>query len=152
MNAPTKETSGVAELAALGEGDLEARYAALLERRAEKDAARAKEERARRMRIELLEQAMEQETGGRMGEAFAILDTSEGPIVVARGPAVLHKRFRESKMKDADVHDFVTPCVAHPDKPKFLEIVDRCPGLMVVVANALADLYMARAEVVSGKR
>ena len=86
---------------------------------------------------------------GPEGEAFALLDAgAEGPIVLGLGATVLFKRFR-SKVDDPKgkgitleaCQEFVTPCVAYPDKPAFLAICDRRAGLIYDLANELHALY-----------
>lgn len=132
--------------------DLKERLAAA---RAKQELREAAQERHRE-KLELealdLEERLETELEGPRGVAFAIHSTVEGTFAVKLGPAILHKRFRESKMKESDVHDFVTPCIAHPAREQWLEIAARRPGIVVDIANKLADLYAAKTEDHAGKR
>lgn len=151
MNESTKTETPAATTPG-GPADFQARYERALERRAEKDKAAEQARRMRLVELEELEERLERELGGPRGSKFDIVDTVEGPIAVQLGPSVLHKRFRESKMGEPDVHDFVAPCVVHPEVARFNEIASVRPGVLVDVANVLADLYAAKTEVVAGKR
>lgn len=126
------------------------RLAAAREAKEKKDAARAEAAAARELEALDLESKLEGELGPR-GEHFEIVETVEGPIAVKLGEGILHTRFQASKVTDTDIHDYVFPCVVHPSKEKYLEIVGRRPGIALRCANALATLYGAKAQAEAGK-
>lgn len=118
---------------------------------AERDKERERREKKRELELLELEEKFETEIGPR-GREWDMVNTSECPVAFRLGDSVLHKQFVNSKLKESDVHDFVYPSVIHPDRDKFLEVASRRPGLLVVVANKLADLYAAKSEDDAGKR
>lgn len=98
-----------------------------------------------------LEAKLEKEHGPR-GKFFEILDTVEGPIAVKLGEAVLHTRFQGAKdLNENAIHDYVFPCVVHPAKEKYLEIIGRRPGIALRCASALATLFGVKANDDAGK-
>ena len=130
--------------------DVKERLAKAREAKAAKEKAAA--EAAEMLELETLEleTSLEKEHGPR-GFGFEIVETPEGPIAVKLGDSVLHKRFSESKIDEASMHDYVYPCVVHPAKDKYLEIVGRRPGIVLRCANALASLFGAKANADAGK-
>ncbi len=131
--------------------DLKARLAAALKAKEERDADA--EEKALERQVEWLElEGKLVKELGPVGHSFDMLNTSVGPIAFRLGEAVLHKQFRNSKQTEVDIHNFVTPCIVHPARDRFLEIVGERPGVAVIIANKLADLYAGKAEDDAGKR
>jgi hypothetical protein len=122
-----------------------ARAAKETRQNAAKEAAAAKE-----LALLELEERLEKEHGAR-GAFFEMFDTVEGPVAVKLGEAVLHTRFQASKMEPSDLHDYVHPCVVHPSKEKYVEIVDRRPAIAQRAALALATLYGVKANEDAGK-
>lgn len=121
----------------------------LLERKETRERAREKQAAAfARKELELADQ-YEDELGPR-GQEFEIVNTtSDGPIVIRRGEMVLYKRFQAAMAggKDPspeDVHSFVWPCVAYPEKSAFNAIVDKRPHIGMRLANALLTLMGAK--------
>jgi len=90
-------------------------------------------------------------THGPRGVSFELVETVEGPIAVRLGEAILHTRFQASKMTDADIHEYVYPCIVHPSKEKYAEYVSRRPAIGLRCASALATLFGAKARVVEGE-
>lgn len=91
---------------------------------------------------------------GPIGREFQIVDATalgEGFIVVKLGTEVGWKKFQNSKVTEVDVRNFVLPCVAHPEKEKYDEIVTRRPALANRCANALATLHGAKLNDEAGK-
>lgn len=131
--------------------DLQARLARARQARETRD--KADEQRALERECEWLEleERLVKEHGPR-GHAFDMINTTEGAIAFRLGEAVLLKRFRDSKQGEVELHDFITPCIVHPAKEAYLEILGRRPGLAIVIANKLCDLYAAKAEDDAGKR
>lgn len=115
-----------------------------------KEAARAEAAAERELEVLELEEDLEKKHGPR-GSYFEIVETAEGPIAVKLGEGVLHTRFAESKVTPTDIHDYVFPCVVHPSREKYLEIVGRRPAVALRCANALASLYGAKASADAGK-
>jgi hypothetical protein len=130
--------------------DIQAKLAEKRAAKEEREAARVAEGVHKELLILELEEKLEKELGAR-GSFFEIVDTVEGPIALMLGAAVLHTRFQASKVTDQDIHDYVFPCVVHPEKEKYLEIVGRRPGVALRCANALAILYGAKANADAGK-
>jgi hypothetical protein len=130
--------------------DVKAKLAEARKAKEERQKAREGDAEARELAILELEEKLEAEHGAR-GVMFEIVDTVEGPIAVKLGEAVLHTRFQQSKMTDAELDEYVRPCVVHPSKEKYLEIVGRRPAIALRCASALATLFGVKADVDSGK-
>lgn len=121
-----------------------------------RDAKAKLEEQKRAKALELEEKTLELELKyeselGPRGVFFEVVDTIEGPVVIKLGEAILHKRFSESKVTPTDVHDYVTPCVVHPSREEYLQLVDRRPAIEMRCATALAALYGAKRQADEGK-
>lgn len=138
MSAPDTKTPELDELAELEK------------RAAERAKAREGEERKRRIEVLKLEAKFEEELGPR-GSMFEIVETVEGPIVVRLGEGVLFQRFTASKVTPADVHNFVYPCVEHPTKERYVEIVANRPEVAGRCAHALMSLFGAKNKDDAGK-
>jgi hypothetical protein len=74
--------------------------------REERRAANEQEARKRVKRYELKKAAMAK-LGGNEGEAFALVDTPRGIVVLKKGAGVLYKKLKKSKVEEADVDDFI---------------------------------------------
>lgn len=95
---------------------------------------------------------------GPIGQEFQIVDASElgeGFIVLRRGEEVLWKRYSKLLAKEsetaADTRDFVLPCIEHPAKEKYDEIVARRAFIADRCANALSSLYGVKHRKEEGK-
>lgn len=128
----------------------------LMERK-EKRAREREKEAAAFARKELeLEDKFEEELGPR-GQEFEIVNVvGYGPIVIRRGEMVLYKRFQATMAggKDPspeDIHAFVWPCIAYPEKSDFNAIVDKRPHIGMRMANALLALMGAKESSDRGK-
>lgn len=134
-------------------GDVAARRAELIA----KEEARQKDREAARQKaeLELLEIVDKYETEiGPRGQRFQVIDATalgEGLIVLKLGEEVLWKRYTASKMTDADTFDFVFPCVVHPAKELFAEIVSRRGAIAGRCAKALGELYGLKFKEEEGK-
>jgi hypothetical protein len=112
--------------------------------------ARAEEEKAASTLIEDLEMKFDEELGAR-GKEFEIVETQDGPIVLALGTQVAFKKFNDSKKSQGDCENFVRPCVKFPDAGKVMAMFDKRPVYAVRCANALATLYGMKTEDENGK-
>jgi len=130
--------------------DVKERLAAARKAREDRAKAEADAAVARELEVLELEDKLVKELGPR-GVEFEIVETVEGPIAVKRGEAVLHQRFQTSKVDEAAIDEYVRPCVVSPAKEKYLEIVNRRPGIAVRCASALASLYGVKSERDTGK-
>lgn len=126
------------------------RLVAAREAKAKREADAKAVAETRELTVLDLEARLEKELGPR-GEQFEIVDTVEGPIAVKLGEAILYTRFSGSKVTESDVHDFVFPCLVHPDPAKYLELVGRRPHLAVRCASALAALFGAKSDADTSK-
>lgn len=131
-----------------------ARKATRLEKEAAEEAQRAKHEELEELE---LEERFNQDLGKR-GVDYEIVRTAvDGCIVVKRGPAVLYKTFMQRMGKTdntptpEDVHNYVGPCIVHPDKATFNKITGERPQVAVRCANALMDLHGAKGAADQGK-
>lgn len=150
--SPTPEAQASTPATSSSE-EVERRLLEARKRKAERE--KAIEDRKRKFELELLEleEKFEAELGPR-GSAFEIVDATdqgEGFIVLKLGYGVAYHAFKNSKMKEKDVHAFVLPCVVHPERAKFLELVERRHELPIRCANALVTLHGAKAEDAAGK-
>lgn len=133
---------------------VEARLAAARLRAEAKAQAREEEAKLRELALLELTEKLEEEHGG-AGEVVVIDGGEAGPIGMKLGAAVLYKQWRSSIDKNQKklgtdgitleaCQIFVTPCVLHPTKELFGQVVEKFPGLLYVCANALEALYTAR--------
>ncbi len=112
-------------------------------------AAQEAADRAELARFDLRDK-FEKETGGTVNKDFVIIDASElgeGHIVLKLGPSVLWKTFQASKMGLTDMDSFVVPCLLHPTKDEYREIVTRRQLIADTCTTALAGLYGFKAKV-----
>lgn len=133
-----------------GVSDIKERLAKARDAKAKKEKAEAEAAEARELEVLELEASLEKEYGPR-GTGFEIVETVEGPIAMKLGEAVLHTRFAGSKVDEPAIHEYVFPCVVHPAKERYAEIVARRPGIGLRCANALATLFGAKANADAGK-
>src|SRR5690348_7320700 len=104
----------------------------------QKQKDRADAEQKRRDLVEDLDMRFDDELGGARGKAFEIVETPDGPIVVAPlGQMVTFKKFSDSKKLTADIENFVLPHVKHPDAKTYLDMIGKRPVYAVRCANAL---------------
>lgn len=117
-----------------------------------KQKARADEEKKRRELVEDLEMRFDAELDGPRGKAFEIIETADGPIVVAPlEQMVTFKKFSESKKTSADIENFVRPHVKHPAAIDYMRMIDSRPVYAVRCANALFTLYGGKSDEEAGK-
>ena len=112
--------------------------------------ARAEDEKASAQIVEDLEMKYDEELGAR-GKEFEIVETQDGPIVVALGAQVTFKKFNDSKKSQGDCENFVRACAKYPDGAKLLALFDKRPVYAVRCANALSTLYGMKSEAENGK-
>lgn len=93
------------------------------ERRAASAAADAK-----RIARHALKKRMMAELKGKEGEAFAIVDSLGGFIVVKKPEGVRWKAFTKSERNDPDVENLIRPCVVTPEWDRVAAIIDDYPG------------------------
>ena len=123
--------------------EIRAKLAAARAAQAARDDAAAAEADAAELELFELVEKFEKELG-REGRAFAVVDATdlgEGHIVLRLGEGVLWKTYAASKMNVVDTDAFVLPCVVHPTKEVYREIVMRRGFIADRCANALATLY-----------
>lgn len=133
------------------------RIAAAEHAREERLKARAHAQAVARLEGLELEEKYERELGP-VGQEFQIVDATdlgEGFVVLRRGEEVLWKRYSKLIAKETetevDTRDFVLPCVVHPAKEKYDEIVSRRPFIASRCANALGSLYGVKRRAEEGK-
>jgi hypothetical protein len=125
----------------------------LLAARETKLKAREAARKASRIEGLKLEAKFEEERGA-IGAEFQIVDASElgeGFIVLRRCEEVLWKRYMGSKQTPGDQHDLVMPCVLHPSKERYLEIIARRAYIEDRCANAIGSLQGVRVRHEEGK-
>jgi hypothetical protein len=125
--------------------DLKDRLAKAREEKAKRDKAIEDARDAAELEVLDLDEKFSKELGPR-GIEFEIVTTSVGPVVLKRGEAVLQNRLSQSKVTDADVVEYVVPCVVHPTREKFLDMIDKRPLIASRCALALATLFGAKAN------
>ncbi len=153
--APPRDEPGgapVAPPAAPATESIEARLERLERERALRDEKQAAILRERRAEVLELESRLAAAHGVR-GEDFDMVDGGkDGPIGLALidGVGVLYKSYRAKVRKDADKQEdliaFVRPCVVHPSKERFDEIVrqrgfilDRCGAVLLELCGGWED-------------
>jgi hypothetical protein len=100
-----------------------------------------------------LEEKYEAELGP-VGVEFQMVDASElgeGFVVLRRGEEVLWKRYMASKKSATDTHELVMPCVVHPTKEKFLELIGRRAHIEERCAFAIGTLHGVKMKEEEGK-
>lgn len=130
------------------------KLAALREAKQKREEAAREAAELRELEVLELEEKFTADLGAR-GVQFEIVETVEGPIVVKLGESVLHTRFQDAvskdKINDATVDQYVFPCIVHPTKEKYREIVGRRPALALRCASALSTLFGAKDATDAGK-
>jgi hypothetical protein len=127
----------------------------LIEARAKLEEALLEKAKAREVEALELELSLSTKLGPR-GEAWDMLATSEGPIAVKLGEAVLYKKLRAcykgtNEPTLEDLESFVLPSLVSPSRDRFLEIVDKRPAVYLALSSLLADLYVAKERDTRGK-
>jgi hypothetical protein len=110
-------------------------------------------------RIEAEERALRDEIAiadaetahGPVDKRIAIVNTSNGVVIVKRANHVLFRRFQDSKLNVDECEKLVRPCLVHPDKATFDRWAEEEPAIIVRAANALGTLAGIRGEEASGK-
>lgn len=128
-------------------------FARELAKREQREKARVDARKRNRLEGLKLESKYEDELGP-IGVEFQIIDASElgeGFIVVRRAEEVLWKRYMASKQTPADEHELVLPCVVHPAKEKYLEIIGRRAFVESRCATAIGALQGVRTRHEEGK-
>lgn len=138
--------------------DFAVRRRRVLEERAKRDKAYREQDEVRALDFQELLLKLEDQTGGRRGRDFEIVDAGKfGFVAVARKEAVLWKSYRAKILKDKyvqtpeDVLAFVRPQVIHPSLQKFDEVVGETPAIADVCANALVELFGVKERDDAGK-
>jgi hypothetical protein len=148
---PVPQTTA-APTAPTGNAALEERLERLRKERAIRDGQQEEIEKAREADVLELEGRLAEQYGVR-GEEFDIVDGGkDGPIGLAliEGIGVLYKGYRAKVRKDADKQEdlvaFVRPCIVHPSKERFDEIVrkrgfilDRCGSTLLALCGGWED-------------
>jgi hypothetical protein len=148
------------------EKELEAQLAAIQAKRAAFAAAREKAKRPDVLKSQLeaevrdLEDdqaivALEDEHGAD-GRFIKVIRTDLGAVILRRAHAPAFKRFQDLRSREnSKVHELseqlVRPCLLHPSKERFDEMLREQPHILIRCANGLAELAGVRAEEVSGK-
>ena len=131
----------------------DAKRARLLAAARQREEARAaKRAEAEVRRLELVEQ-FEAELGPE-GEKFAVHDATgigEGFFVVKLGEPILFQRYLDSKMTPADRCDFVSQCIAYPEKDMYLAARGRRQGIDIELVNLLGALNGVKLKNDEGK-
>jgi hypothetical protein len=127
----------------------------LLRRKADREAKLDEEAEARQLLELELEEQYSASLGPR-GQAFEIVTSVEGPVVVKIGDDLGFKKMRTAydNGKSPNVEQlfaYVAPCVVYPERAKFAEIIARRPGLLVACSDAEAILHRGVEREVRGK-
>lgn len=93
---------------------------------------------------------------GPEGREFKVLRTDLGAVVVKRAPGPAFKKFQDLKArpnhKETELcEQLARPCVIHPSKERFDEMLREQPYIATRCADAIAVLAGVRAEEVSEK-
>jgi hypothetical protein len=123
---------------------VEERIAGYRAKQAAREAEREKELLSLELtKLELIDR-FESELGP-INREFRILSYATpfvGCIVLKRGPAVLYRKLRQSKVTPKDVEDFVVPQVAYPEKDEFRKLAGTYDALYPA---CLDELYLLHA-------
>ncbi len=137
---------------------LRARHAELDARKAARDTARLAEDEleSERRAVALAEAIDKAETEiGPLGVKIAVIESSEGPIIVKRPPAALFHRYQESvlakSMSAVENLKLVRPCVVYPALSEFDRMSSELGGLLGTAVLEVARLAGVRMEEVAGK-
>lgn len=106
------------------------------EREAEKRNAALK-----KIRRAELKKRHEQTQGGKEGEAFNIVETPGGFVVVKKREGVVMKNFRKSDMSDPVVEDFIKAHVVEPAWEDVIAILDKWDACRSDLMGACAALH-----------
>jgi hypothetical protein len=102
--------------------------------------------------LELIDK-YEREIGPR-GQSWDVVDATrwgEGFFVVRLGAGINFQTYADSKMGPADKHDFICPCLVHPDVETYRAARARRPAIDFEISNVLAVLYGVKLKDDEGK-
>jgi hypothetical protein len=128
----------------------------------ERQKLRSAERDAQKLTRLRLIKRFEAELGPR-GREFVIvglLNVGEGFVVLKRPTAVAHKKFMSAwekakdkgrPMEEADVKDYVKPCVAHPSKDDYIRIANERAAVPMMCAGKMIEMVTADEEEDQGK-
>lgn len=86
------------------------------------------------------------------GSKLARFNTALGVIVVKRPASHLFRKFQSAKGNDAEeVEKLVRPCVVHPSKARFDDMLEELPGILTNLGDAVAHLAGVRVNELRGK-
>lgn len=93
---------------------------------------------------------------GPEGRAFKVIRTDLGAVIVKRSTAAAFKMFQDLRAREnPKVHQLsdqlTRPCLLHPSKDRFDEMLKEQPHILIRCTNAIAELAGVRAEEVAGK-
>lgn len=82
----------------------------------------------------------------------ALVQTELGPVIVKAPHAATFRRFADKgSTKTADFEKLATPCLVFPDRTRFESILDQQPGVLLRVADRVAELAGVRTKETEGK-
>ncbi len=120
------------------------------EKKAAREDAKRRAAEAHELEFLDLEEKYEADLGPR-GQAFEMVDSQFGIVVVRPVAAIVTKRFNErvAKLGDRpiplqDALEYVGPALLHPSREDFVELCKRAEGLAYRCCLALQDLAGAR--------
>jgi hypothetical protein len=89
---------------------------------------------------------------GPVGKRLAVVQTTEGVIIVKRPNPLVFKRYQdEGNHKSEAVDKLVRPCLVYPTKTEFDRICEEQPATLVRVGSHVVALAGFRQEEAAGK-
>jgi hypothetical protein len=129
---------------------MRAKRAEIEARRAARESERAQsDEMQRESRALALAEALEKAEieHGAIGRKIAVVETSEGSVIVKRAPAALFHRFQEQIAKEVSILEcqkLVRPCVVFPSMAEFEILIAEQPAVINACVNEIQRLAGVR--------
>lgn len=94
---------------------------------------------------------LEQEHG-KVGRDIQIVESDVGAVIVKRPTMAVYRRFQDSGTTETkDLENLVRPCVLHPSKAEFDQMIERLPMLLRHAADACVVLAGLRVKNLQAK-
>lgn len=134
---------------------LQARKAAAEAKKAELDSAQelsAARREAEKAEMDLADAEAEAAQDGEKGKDWAPVYTDYGVVIVKRAhPAILKAFTDQNKTKFVDILGLIRPCVVHPEKSRFDEMIELQPLMLGRCLVELTELGGARLKAAAPK-
>lgn len=135
--------------------ELRARRAKLAAEREERAAASALADELARERVALANEeaiAKAESEHGPLGKKIQALESDLGVVILKRPNHIAFRKFQDSgEANSAEFDKLVRPCLVHPTRERWDEMLAEQPALLARAANVVAELAGVRMQGFAGK-